>query len=212
MCDWDFRISDLWYLTPVVNFGEVRRASYPNPLSSPPRRSPWDLFRSFKVCWDAKERVGAVSNGKLPHLSIHSKTAAWVPEFAVEDLPLSRTAVLVPEFAVKDLTLDRILWWCSSYCFNVVDGIISNQLDSNTKFLIFAVYIFDRALIFIHTHTHKHTDTTHTHTHTHPHPHPHTPGDVMLQLHLKLDNDKIHKHTRTHMKEQCRGVKLSQLN
>ena len=32
--------------------------SYPNPLSSPPRWCSWDLFRSFKVCWDAEERVG----------------------------------------------------------------------------------------------------------------------------------------------------------
>ena len=43
------------------------------------------------------------SNGKLSQLSISSKTAAWVPEVAVEDLALSRTATLVPEFAVKDL-------------------------------------------------------------------------------------------------------------
>ena len=48
---------------------------------------------------------GAESNGKLTHLSIPSKTAACVPEFAEEDLPLSRTAALVPEFAVKDLPL-----------------------------------------------------------------------------------------------------------
>ena len=34
------------------------------------------------------------SNGKLPHISISSKTAALVPEFAVEDLPLSGTAGL----------------------------------------------------------------------------------------------------------------------
>ena len=27
-------------------------------FSSPPRCCPWDLFRSFKVCSDAKERVG----------------------------------------------------------------------------------------------------------------------------------------------------------
>ena len=50
-----------------------------------------------------KRELGAENNGKLPHLSIPSKTAAWVPEFAVGDLPLSRTAALVPEFAVKDL-------------------------------------------------------------------------------------------------------------
>ena len=52
-----------------------------------------------------KRELAAESNGKLPHLSIPSKTAAWVPEFAVEDLPLSRTATLVPEFAVEDLPL-----------------------------------------------------------------------------------------------------------
>ena len=56
-----------------------------------------------------KREWGAESNVKLPHLSIPSKTAAWVPEFAVEDLPLSRIAALFPEFAVKDLPLGRIL-------------------------------------------------------------------------------------------------------
>ena len=56
-----------------------------------------------------KREWGAESIGKLTHLSIPSKTAARVPEFAVEDLPLSRTAALVPEFAVKDLPLGIIL-------------------------------------------------------------------------------------------------------
>ena len=51
----------------------------------------------------------AESNGKLLHLSIPSKTAAWVPEYAVEALPINRTAALVLEFAVKDLPLGRIL-------------------------------------------------------------------------------------------------------
>ena len=49
------------------------------------------------------------SNGKLPHLSISSKTAALVPEFAVEDLPLSGIAAMVPEFAMKNLYLGRTL-------------------------------------------------------------------------------------------------------
>ena len=56
-----------------------------------------------------KSEWGAESNDKLPHLSIPSKTAAWVPEFAVEDLPLSRTETFLPEFAVKDLLLGRTL-------------------------------------------------------------------------------------------------------
>ena len=41
---------------PVVNFGEVRRAQLANSTLLPPRWCPWDLFRSFKVCSDAKER------------------------------------------------------------------------------------------------------------------------------------------------------------
>ena len=45
----------------------------------------------------------------LPHLSIPSKTAARVPEFAVEDLPLGRTAAFASEFTVKDVLLVRIL-------------------------------------------------------------------------------------------------------
>ena len=59
--------------------------------------------------WDVE------NNGKLPRLSIPSKTAAWVPEFAVEDLPLGRTAALVPQFAVKDLPLGRILMMMMMY-------------------------------------------------------------------------------------------------
>ena len=46
---------------------------------------------SFKVCSDAKEKMGC---GKVPHLFIFSKTTTFVPAFAVEDLPLG-----------------RILWW-----------------------------------------------------------------------------------------------------
>ena len=52
---------------------------------------------------------GAESNEKPPLLYIPSKTAIFVPEFAVEDLPLGRTAALEPEFAMKDLPLGRIL-------------------------------------------------------------------------------------------------------
>ena len=48
---------------------------------------------------------GAESNGKLPHLSIPSKAATMVSEFALEDLPLIRTATLVSEFALEDLPL-----------------------------------------------------------------------------------------------------------
>ena len=56
-----------------------------------------------------KREWGAESNGKLTHLFIPSKTATYIPEFAMEDLPLGRIAALVPEFVVKDLPLGRTL-------------------------------------------------------------------------------------------------------
>ena len=40
----------------------------------------------------------------------YRKTATLVPEFVVEDLPLSRTATLVPEVLVKNLPIGRALF------------------------------------------------------------------------------------------------------
>ena len=68
---------------------------------------PLGYFQIFKLRSDAKEEWGAESNGKLLHLFIPSKTATFVPEFAVEDLTLGRTATLVPELPVKELPLGR---------------------------------------------------------------------------------------------------------
>ena len=45
------------------------------------------FFRSFKVCLDAKERVGCEKQREAT-ASIPGKTAAFLPECAVEDLPL----------------------------------------------------------------------------------------------------------------------------
>ena len=56
-----------------------------------------------------KREWGAESNGKLAHLSIPSKTAALVPEFAVEDLPSAELQSWFLALAVKDLPLDRTL-------------------------------------------------------------------------------------------------------
>ena len=58
--------------------------------------------------------MGCGKQGKLPHLFIPSKTATFVPEFAMEDMPLDRIAALVPEFPVKDLPLGRILMMMKS--------------------------------------------------------------------------------------------------
>ena len=55
-----------------------------------------------------KREWSAESYRKLPHLSIPSKAATWVPEFVTEDLFLSRTATLIPRFAVKGLPLGRL--------------------------------------------------------------------------------------------------------
>ena len=54
-----------------------------------------------------KREWDAGSNGKLPHLFTPSKTVTYVPEFAMENLPLGRISALVTEFAVKYLPLGR---------------------------------------------------------------------------------------------------------
>ena len=64
------------------------------------------LLKSVHVL---KREWGVESNGKLKHLFILCKTVTFVPEFAVEVLPLYRTSALVPEFAVEDLSLGRTL-------------------------------------------------------------------------------------------------------
>ena len=62
-------------------------------------------FKIFKVCSDGKERVGAESNGKLPHVFIPSKTTTLVPDFAVEDLPLDSMYVYLVLRAHQHLRL-----------------------------------------------------------------------------------------------------------
>ena len=79
-------------LTPVVNFGKVRRAQLAKSTLLTSMLVP---LGSFKVCQRLKREWCAEHNGKLPHLFIHSKTATFVPEFEVEDLP---SAELHPRF------------------------------------------------------------------------------------------------------------------
>ena len=49
------------------------------------------------------------ARGSYCTYSIPGKTAALVPEFAVEDLPSVELQALVPALAVKDQPLGRIL-------------------------------------------------------------------------------------------------------
>ena len=88
--------------TPVVNFGEVRRAQLAKSTLLTSTTRP---LGSFKICSDAKERVDC-GKQREPTAPTHpSKTVTLVPEFVVEHLPLGRTAALVPEFTVKGLPL-----------------------------------------------------------------------------------------------------------
>ena len=80
-----------WYVTPVVNFSEVRRAQLAKSTLLTSTLVPRDLFRSFKVCSDAKERVGYGKQREATHLFIPGKTAALDPTLAVKDLSLGRT-------------------------------------------------------------------------------------------------------------------------
>ena len=103
-----------WYLTPVVNFGEVRRAQLAKSTlltSTLQRWCPWDLFRSFKML---KREWGEKSNGKLPRLFIPRKTAILVPEFAVEDLPSSKLQPLSLSFQRNICLWEELQPWFPS--------------------------------------------------------------------------------------------------
>ena len=53
--------------------------------------------------------MGCKEQQKLPHLFTPGKTAALVPEFAVEDLPLVELQPWDPALAQKNLPLGRTL-------------------------------------------------------------------------------------------------------
>ena len=86
------------------------------------------FVQMLKIEWGAE-------NGKLPHLFIPSKTATWVPEFAMEDLHLGRIAALVPEFAVKDLPLGRTLMTMMICIHTVKNSVITWFFLFNTSAL-----------------------------------------------------------------------------
>ena len=78
------------FLTPVINFIKVWRAQL---AKSTFLTSTFVPLGFFKICSDAKERVGLQkAMGIYYTYSIPGKTAALVPEFAVEDLPLTTAA------------------------------------------------------------------------------------------------------------------------
>ena len=59
------------------------------------RWCPWDLFKSIKICLDAKESGVRKATGSYRTYSVPGRTAVLVFEFAVEDLP---SAELQPRF------------------------------------------------------------------------------------------------------------------
>ena len=81
----------------MVNSGEVQRVQLAKSTLFTPCWCPWDLFRSFNLCSDAKGRVGCGKQREATATiqSLLKKTAALVPELAVEDL---LSAELQPKF------------------------------------------------------------------------------------------------------------------
>ena len=74
-----------------------------------------DLLRSFQML----QRVwGAESNGKLPHLFIPSKTAALVPEFAVEELPSAELQPWFLSLQWRTYPWAEYSWWLIISNFN----------------------------------------------------------------------------------------------
>ena len=61
----------------MVNFGEVRRAHLAKSNLFTSMFVPWDLFRSFKGCSDAKKRVGAEKREATAPIQSLVKLQPW---------------------------------------------------------------------------------------------------------------------------------------
>ena len=103
-----------WYLTSVVNFGEVRRAQLAK-IQSPhlhvATSVPRDLLRSFKVCSDAKEKMGC---GKQREATAPIQSLVKLQPCFLSlrwKTYLRQNCSLGFAFAVKYLPLGRTLWW-----------------------------------------------------------------------------------------------------
>ena len=103
-----------WYLTHVVIFGEVQKGPVSQIHSPHLYVGVPGIISLLTSIQFLKREWGAESIGKLPHLFSPGKTAALIPEFAVEDLP---SAELQPRF----LHLQRRIcpwaeyWWWLNY-------------------------------------------------------------------------------------------------
>ena len=72
----------------MVNFCEVWSAQLAKSILLTSMLVPLGFFSDLlRSVLTLKREWGAESNGKLPHILIPGKTAAIVPEIAVEDLP-----------------------------------------------------------------------------------------------------------------------------
>ena len=143
-----------WYLTPVVNFGEVRRAQLAKSTLLTSRLMPLDLLRSFKVCSVLRREWGAEINEKLPHLYIPSKTATWF-------LSLLRKTCLWIELQPRSLSLqwkiypwvehsdddDVHSWWCGrNQSYSRVPAIKSQPISASRYQLLHAWYSLSLSL------------------------------------------------------------------
>ena len=99
-----------WYLTPKVNFGEVRRAQLAKSTLLTYKLVPLGYFQIFKVCSDATERVGSRKQREASTL-IQSlvKLQPWFLSLWWKTC-LRQNCSLGSCFAVKDLPLGRTLW------------------------------------------------------------------------------------------------------
>ena len=73
----------------MVNFGEVRRTQLAKSTLLTSMLVPLGSFQIFKVCSDAKESGVQKATGSHRTYSTPGISAALVPEFLVEDLPLA---------------------------------------------------------------------------------------------------------------------------
>ena len=102
-----------WYLTPVVNFSDVRRSQLAKSTLSPTSWFPWDLFRAFKVYSNSKEK----QQESTAPIQSPVKLQPWFLRLLWKTCLRQNCSLRSLGIVVKDLPFFRTLWWWKSKYF-----------------------------------------------------------------------------------------------
>ena len=149
-----------WYLTPVVNFGEVRRAQLTKSILLTSSLVPWDIFRSFKVCSDAEATGSHRTYSSLVKLrprflSLQWKTCLWAelkpcawvcserPALGQNTMMMMMMSIIIWSFSEQAIK-EYVLGWNSIFSYTFAALILSCRFITSVPLGTMCMYVYLR--------------------------------------------------------------------